>query len=64
MEESPQRRSPELDFWFDRWPLGLLFLVVIVSIVTPVVTAFYYDTVETWPPLATGFSATVSKFGS
>lgn len=62
MEESEQRRRPEIDFWFDRWPLGLLFLVVVVSIVTPVLTAAFYSGAETWPQMATGFSATVLAF--
>lgn len=62
MEESQPQRSPQLDFWFDRWPLGLLFLVVVVSIVTPVLTALYYDGETTWTALATGFSATVIAF--
>jgi len=62
MEDTPRGRSPQLDFWFDRWPLGLLLVVVAVSIVTPALTALYYSGHETWVAMATGFSATVLAF--
>jgi hypothetical protein len=62
MADDPDVRSPGLDFWFDRWPFGLLVLVVAVSIVTPVLTAVFYGGPSTWTSLATGFSATVLAF--
>jgi hypothetical protein len=53
---------PGLDFWFDRWPFGLLVVVVAVSVVTPILTATFYGGPNTWTSLATGFSATVLAF--
>ncbi len=62
MEQAPRSRSPQLDFWFDRWPFGLLIVVVLVSVVTPLLTARYYSGPETWIQMATSFSATVLAF--
>jgi len=54
--------QPQLDFWFDRWPLGLLVVVVAASILTPVLSAVFYGGVQTWPSMATGFAGTALAF--
>jgi hypothetical protein len=61
--EEPDRQDPlELDFWFDRWPLGLLLMVLAISVVAPVLTAIFYGGNPTWTGMATGFSATALAF--
>jgi hypothetical protein len=55
-------QQPQLDFWFDRWPFGLLLAVVVVAVAAPVLTALYYSQSETWTAMATGFSATSLAF--
>jgi hypothetical protein len=62
VEDGSERRAPQLDFWFDRWPFGLLVLVVVISVVTPFVTSAVWSPAETWTGLATGFSATMLAF--
>jgi hypothetical protein len=57
--EAPQ---PQLDFWFDRWPFGLLILVILVALVTPVLSAVFYGATATWPSMATNFAATSVAF--
>jgi hypothetical protein len=57
----PEQR-PQLDFWFDRWPFGLLVAVVVVSLAAPILAAVYYSGGQTWPGMATGFSATTLAF--
>jgi hypothetical protein len=57
-----EEKAPRLDFWFDRWPFGLLVVVVVVSIVAPVLTAVYYSGADTWLGMATNFSATTLAF--
>jgi len=57
----PEER-PQLDFWFDRWPFGLLVAVVVVSVVAPVLTAIFYSEADTWIGMGTGFSATSLAF--
>jgi hypothetical protein len=60
-EQTPPER-PQLDFWFDQWPFGLLLLVIIVSIIAPFLTAVFYGGNATWTSMATGFSATALAF--
>jgi hypothetical protein len=55
-------QAPQLDFWFDRWPFGLLIAVVVVSFVAPLLTAVFYSESQTWIGMATGFSATSLAF--
>jgi len=62
VEDGSERRPPRLDFWFDRWPFGLLIFVVLVSVVAPFVTAAVWGAANTWTSLATGFSATMLAF--
>ena len=54
--------EPELDFWFDRWPLGLLLIVILIAVVAPVVSAIFYGGASTWASLATNFAATAIAF--
>ncbi len=61
-ETTDRERAPGLDFWFDRWPFGLLIIVLVVSIAAPILTAVYYSPHDTWVSLGTGFSATVLAF--
>lgn len=61
MTDEPRPR-PQLDFWFDRWPFGLLVTVVVVSVVAPILTAVFYGGNVTWTGMATGFSATALAF--
>lgn len=61
MTDQPEER-PQLDFWFDRWPFGLLVAVVVVSVAAPVASAAYYGGSDTWTQMATGFSATSLAF--
>ena len=51
-----------LDFWFDRWPAGLLVVVVAIAVAAPIVTAVAYGGSNTWTSMATGFSATTLAF--
>jgi len=61
--DEPLEEDPlSLDFWFDRWPFGLIVLVLAVSVVAPVLTAIFYGGLATWTSLATGFSATAIAF--
>jgi len=53
---------PQIDFWFDSWPFGLLILAVLISIVAPVLTSVIYGGTSTWSSLATNFSATSIAF--
>ncbi len=62
MTEPTENEAPRLDFWFDRWPFGLLVLVVVVSVVAPVLTAIFYGGNTTWTGMSTGFSATTLAF--
>lgn len=62
MDDERESDPLQLDFWFDRWPLGLLILVVIVSGVAPILTAVFYGGNATWTGMATGFSATALAF--
>lgn len=54
--------APKIDFWFDRWPFGLLIIAVLISLVTPILTATFYGGATTWTGLATNFSATSVAF--
>jgi len=60
-EDGPGK-TPTLDFWFDRWPFGLLIAVVVVAVVAPIVSAAVYGGEATWASLATNFSATSIAF--
>lgn len=62
MEDGSERRPLRLDFWFDRWPFGLLIVVVLVSVVAPFVTSAVWGAANTWTSLATNFSATMLAF--
>jgi len=62
VEDDARGRAPTLDFWFDRWPFGLLIVVVLVAAVTPFVSAAVYGGEATWASLATNFSATSIAF--
>lgn len=54
--------APRIDFWFDRWPTGLLVISVVVSIVTLFVSWGVYGGAETWPSMITSFAATSIAF--
>jgi hypothetical protein len=54
--------APRLDFWFDRWPFGLLLLAILISVSAPAVTAIFYGGASTWTGLATNFAATSVAF--
>jgi len=58
----PEPAQPQIDFWFDRWPFGLLVVVVLIAIVTPIATARIYSGADTWTGMATNFSATSLAF--
>ena len=62
MEDEGRQEAPQLDFWFDRWPFGLLVLVIVVAIVTPALSALVYGAEVTWPSMATNFAATSVAF--
>jgi len=62
VSEEPKPAQPQIDFWFDRWPFGLLVVVVVIAVVTPLVTAKVYGGQSTWTSLATNFSATSLAF--
>ncbi len=62
MDEPLENDAPRLDFWFDRWPFGLLVLAVLVSVIAPVLTAVVYGGNTTWTGMSTGFSATTLAF--
>jgi hypothetical protein len=62
VEEDGAGKAPGLDFWFDRWPFGLLILVVLIALVAPIATALAYDGEDTWTGMATNFSATSIAF--
>ena len=62
MEDEARPDAPKLDFWFDRWPFGLLVLVILVAIVTPILSALVYGAAVTWPSMATNFAATSVAF--
>jgi hypothetical protein len=59
---APEVPQPQIDFWFDRWPFGLLVVVVLIAIVTPIATAQIYSSADTWTGMATNFSATSLAF--
>jgi len=56
------REPPRIDFWFDRWPTGLLVVSVVVSIVTLLLSAAWYGGAATWPSMITSFAATSLAF--
>lgn len=60
--DEERAEQPRLDFWFDRWPFGLLIVVIVISLVTPIASAAVYGGLETWPSMATNFSATAIAF--
>jgi hypothetical protein len=62
MDEPIENDPLQLDFWFDRWPFGLLVLVIAVSVVAPILTSLFYGGNATWTAMATGFSATALAF--
>jgi hypothetical protein len=62
VEDDATGTAPRLDFWFDRWLFGLLILVVVVAVVTPILTAAAYSAENTWTGMATNFSATSLAF--
>jgi hypothetical protein len=62
MQAEQPAAKPQIDFWFDRWPLGLLLITVVVSVVTPVLSASWYGGSATWPSMITNFAATSIAF--
>lgn len=62
MEGDAAQQQPRIDFWFDRWPAGLLVVPIVVSILTVVLTSVAYGGIWTWPSLATNFAATSVAF--
>jgi hypothetical protein len=62
VEPEDQGTSTPLDFWVDRWPSGLLAVVLIVSVAGPTLTAVFWGGSSTWPSLSTGFAATAIAF--
>ena len=62
MADEQEQDALNLDFWFDRWPFGLIILVLVVSVVAPILTAMFYGGNATWTGMATGFSATALAF--
>ena len=54
--------EPRIDFWFDRWPTGLLIISVVVSLVTLVLSSIWYGGAQTWPSMITNFAATSIAF--
>lgn len=59
---SEPHAAARIDFWFDSWPFGLLIVAILISILTPALTAYYYSGANTWTSLATNFSATSVAF--
>lgn len=51
-----------LDFWIDRWPLGLLLVTVLVSISSLITSAIVWGASTTWPSVITNFAATAIAF--
>jgi hypothetical protein len=62
VEPNEEPVATPLDFWVDRWPFGLLLVVLLVSVVTPILTAIFWGNANTWPSLSTGFAATAIAF--
>jgi len=62
VDEQTEESPLQLDFWFDRWPFGLLLAAVAVSVVVPFVTSAVWSKADTWTSLASGFSATMIAF--
>lgn len=62
LDETPQRRAPQIDFWFDRWPHGLLVAVVVIAVLAPVLSAIFYGGEATWTQMATNFAGTSLAF--
>jgi hypothetical protein len=60
MSESGE--PPRIDFWFDRWPTGLLVAAVVVSVATLILSWAVYGGPATWPSLITNFAATSIAF--
>jgi hypothetical protein len=62
MDEQETLPPVQLDFWIDRWPLGLLYVTVLASVGTLVLSQVLWGGAATWPGMITGFAATALAF--
>jgi hypothetical protein len=62
VDAESMNHRPRIDFWFDRWPAGLLVVPVIISATGLVIVSIAWGGAWTWPSLVTNFAATSLAF--